>query len=73
MIKKKASSEQRLKKPYGLNAHTVFSRDVRIYMKTDFIEISNQVQNDTQNVCRKFYENAELYAKKFNDKDLGKR
>jgi len=43
---------------------------VSFYMKTDFIEISNKVQSDTKNVCRKFYENAELYAQGIINSDL---
>ncbi|MHA7832494.1 MAG: hypothetical protein ACX93O_15470 [Flagellimonas sp.] len=40
-------------------------------MKTNFIEISNKVQNDTRNVCMKFYENAESYASGIQNGQLG--
>ena len=39
-------------------------------MKTNFIEISNKVQKDTKNICRKFYNNAELYVKEINNEKL---
>jgi len=42
-------------------------------MKTNFIEISNKVQNDTRLACMKFYENAELYADRIHNNQLGKK
>jgi len=40
-------------------------------MKTNFIEISNKVQDDTRLACMKFYENAESYANGIQNEQLG--
>lgn len=42
-------------------------------IKTNFIEISNKAQEDTRNICRKFYENAEQYVKLNCDDGLSKK
>ncbi|MCF6347119.1 MAG: hypothetical protein L3J20_02310 [Flavobacteriaceae bacterium] len=42
-------------------------------METNFIEISNKVQNDTRLACTKFYKNAELYTTEINSDLLGKK
>mgnify|MGYP000445185106 CR=1 FL=1 len=39
-------------------------------METNFIEISNKVQNDTNRTCSKFYENAEKYVAEINNPEL---